>query len=238
MTSPSFHDLEQLSAFLDGKLSREAETRLTTRLESDAELRTSLEELRQTRALLRRTPKRRAPRNFTLTPKMAGVRPPMPRSVPAFGWASAVAVVLFALTFLTNLVAPVTLAPMMAAAPKAVAPVLGSSASNANTAGAAPSAQDLTTTPPPALLLQAVPPATSEAESSTPELQARTNLQATPPVEAIAPMPAARPPAFHLSGLQIGLVALAVLFGLLAFLIRLTTRRVFFQNIDQEHKKQ
>lgn len=238
MKTPSFHDLEQLSAYLDGKLSREAQARLTSQLDSDPDLRAGLEELRQTRALLRRMPKRRAPRNFTLTPKTAGVRPPVPRSVPALGWASAVAVVLFALTFLTNLVAPVTFAPMEAAAPKAVAPVLGAVPSNGATEGVAPSDQNLIITPTPAFLVQAVPLATPEAESPTPEPQARTSLQATPPIPAAPSLPAAQAPAFHPSSLQIGLLVLAVLLGLLAYLIRLISRRAFYRNMDQEQKRQ
>jgi len=237
MKTSSFHDLEQLSAYLDGNLSREALARLSARLDADPDLRASLEELRQTRALLRRTPKRRAPRNFTLTPKMAGVRPPMPRTVPAFGWASAVAVVLFALTFLTHLAAPVAFAPMEAAAPKAMAPALGAVPNIAGTPGAAPSAQDLTITPPPAGAIQAVPLATPEAESLTPEPQARTSLPSTPPVPTAPPMPAAQAPGFHLTGLQIGLGILAVLFGLLAYLIRLASRRAFNRRLDQGLKR-
>ena len=237
MKTPSFRDLEKLSAFLDGKLSQEEGARLTSRLESDADLRTSLEELRQTRALLRRMPKRRAPRNFTLTPKTARVRPPVPRSVPAFGWASAVAVVLFALTFLTNLVAPVSYGPMEAAAPKAFAPVLGAGSNNTGTEAAPPSDQTLTATLPPAILLQAVPLATPESESPTPELPARTSLQPNPPVLVAPQAPAAHAPAFHLNTLQIGLVVLAALFGLLAYLIRLTSTRAFYRRSKGDQKE-
>ena len=82
MTTPSSRDLEQLSAYLDGQLSQSSRTRLETRIQSDPALASALEELRQTRAFLRRTPQRRAPRNFTLTPGMAGIRPPVPRAGP------------------------------------------------------------------------------------------------------------------------------------------------------------
>ena len=64
-------------------------------LAADRELASALDGLRQTRAVLRRTPKHRAPRNYTLTPKMAGIRPPVPRSVPALSWAAAAAALLF-----------------------------------------------------------------------------------------------------------------------------------------------
>ncbi len=120
MTTPSFRDVEQLSASLDGQLSQADKTRLETRLQSDPALAAALADLRQTRAILRRTPKRRLPRNFTLTPKMAGIRPPVPRAVPALSWASAVALLLFVGTLGTNLLGQLSFgagAPMLAAAP-------------------------------------------------------------------------------------------------------------------------
>jgi hypothetical protein len=120
MTTPSFRDVERLSAYLDGQLSQAEKTRLEMRLQSDPALATVLDELRQARTLLRRTPQRRTPRNFALTPKMAGIRPPVPRVVPALSWASAVATLLFIFTLGTNLVGQLSFgaaAPMMAAAP-------------------------------------------------------------------------------------------------------------------------
>ncbi len=120
MTTPSFRDVEQLSAFLDGQLSQGDAARLDIRIKSDPDLATALADLRQARAILRRSPMRRPPRNFTLTPKMAGVKPPIPRAVPALGWASAVAMVLFAFTLGTNLLSKISFgaaAPMRAAAP-------------------------------------------------------------------------------------------------------------------------
>ncbi len=106
MTQPSFHDVEMLTAYLDGELAQAEAARLETRLHDDPTLRSVYEELRQSRSLLRRLPKRRAPRNFTLTPQMAGVRPPLPRSYPIFRFASAIAAVLFLFTFATNLIVP------------------------------------------------------------------------------------------------------------------------------------
>ncbi|HEX7620066.1 MAG TPA: hypothetical protein VF359_02575 [Anaerolineales bacterium] len=120
MTTPSFRDVEQLSAYLDGQLSQAEKTRLQIRIQSDPELAATLADLRQARSMLRRTPQRRLPRNFTLTPKMAGIKPPIPRAVPAFGWASAVAMVLFILTLGTNLLGQISFgaaAPMLSAAP-------------------------------------------------------------------------------------------------------------------------
>jgi anti-sigma factor RsiW len=65
---------EALSAFLDNQLSPKEHTRLSERLKADANLRQALEELRRTRIILRGQRPLRAPRNFTLTPAMAGRR--------------------------------------------------------------------------------------------------------------------------------------------------------------------
>lgn len=121
MNTTTFRDLERLSAYLDGQLPQAEKTRLQSRLAADPALAAALEELRQTRTVLRRTPQRRAPRNFTLTPKMAGIRPPVPRAAPALSWASAVAMLLFVCTLGGNLLGPLSLsaaAPRMAVAPE------------------------------------------------------------------------------------------------------------------------
>jgi hypothetical protein len=118
MNTPSFRDVEQLSAYLDGNLSRAEAARLETRLRSEPGLGSVLQELRQARAALRRTPQRRAPRNFTLTPKTAGLKPPVPRAVPMLSWASAVAMLLFTCSLGTSLLGRLSFgpgAPMMAA---------------------------------------------------------------------------------------------------------------------------
>ena len=93
-------DVEQLSSYLDGGLSPSDSARLKTRLASDPALASTLDALRESRTLLRRLPKRRAPRNFLLTPKMVGQKPPLPRSYPVFRFATALATLLFGLSFL------------------------------------------------------------------------------------------------------------------------------------------
>ncbi len=99
-------DLDLLSAYLDGELSPSDSTRLEARLRSERELVSVLDDLRATRTLLRKLPKRRAPRNFTLTRKMVGLNPPLPRSYPAFRFATVVATLLFFFTFGINALAP------------------------------------------------------------------------------------------------------------------------------------
>jgi len=99
-------DLELLSAYLDGQLSPSDSTRLEARLQSDRELVSVLDDLRAARTLLRQLPQRRAPRNFTLTRKMVGLNPPLPREYPAFRFATVVATLLFFFTFGVNTLAP------------------------------------------------------------------------------------------------------------------------------------
>jgi anti-sigma factor RsiW len=153
MTTLSFRDMENLSAYLDGQLNPSEKTRLENRIQSDPALASALEEFRQTRKLLQHTPHRRAPRNFTLTPKMAGIRPPVPRLVPALSWASAVAMLLFIFTLGTSLVgqlSPSSAAPMMAAAPSGLGggPANAATAAPATVAPAAPAPAALATAAP------------------------------------------------------------------------------------------
>lgn len=122
---PSFRDLEKLSAYLDGELNASAHQRMKNRLARDPELAAALDDLRQSRAVLRRTPKRRAPRNFTLSPKLVAKRPPMPRLVPALNYASLAAILLFVFSFLSPFGLGGSAAPaqeMMAAEPMAMEP--------------------------------------------------------------------------------------------------------------------
>jgi anti-sigma factor RsiW len=97
-------DIELLSAYLDGELKPSDSTRLETRLKTDLELASVLNDLRAARTLLRKLPSRKAPRNFTLTRKMVGQNPPLPRTYPFFRLATTVATLLFFFTFGLNFV--------------------------------------------------------------------------------------------------------------------------------------
>ena len=99
-------DLELLSSYLDGQLKPSDSARLEARLSSDADLRAVLDDLRAARGLLRQLPMRKAPRNFTLTPKMVGKNPPLPRSYPAFRFVTALASLMLFFTLGLNFVAP------------------------------------------------------------------------------------------------------------------------------------
>jgi anti-sigma factor RsiW len=95
-------DIELLSAYLDGELKPSDSARLESRLKTDPELASVLSDLRATRTLLRKLPSRKAPRNFTLTRKMVGQNPPLPRTYPIFRFATAVATLLFFFSFGVN----------------------------------------------------------------------------------------------------------------------------------------
>ena len=73
---PDRHDLEQLSAYLDGELESVETARLEARLLEDEGLRLELQELRATAQMLGMLPQVRLPRNFTLSaaarPRRAG----------------------------------------------------------------------------------------------------------------------------------------------------------------------
>ena len=116
-----FQDVEHLSAFLDGQLSASESSRLEARLAADAGLRRLLDDLRVARGLLRRVPRRQAPRNFTLSPVNPRVRAPQPRSVPMMRYAGLVASILFAFAAAVNSLTPLV-ARNLAAAP---APAFG-----------------------------------------------------------------------------------------------------------------
>lgn len=116
----SYKDIKKLSAYLDKQLSRSELARLEARLAEQPKLQEILLELRQARALLKRSPRRKVPHDFILTPKMVGMRPPLPRSVPAFRLASLTAAFLLFLTFTFNYLSPILSSPKLAAAPQMV----------------------------------------------------------------------------------------------------------------------
>jgi anti-sigma factor RsiW len=97
-----FNDIEQLSSYLDGQLSPSESVRLESRLASDPEFASAFNDIRAARGILRKLPARKAPRNFTLTRQMVGLKPPLPRSYSFFRFSTAFATVLLVLTFAAN----------------------------------------------------------------------------------------------------------------------------------------
>ena len=225
MTAPSSRALEQLSAYLDGQLSQSSRTRLETRIHSDLAMANALEELRQTRAFLRRTPHRRAPRNFTLTPGMAGIHPPVPPLVPALSWASAVAMLFFIFTLAAGLVGQLSLGMATAVSLNAAAPrVSGAGPLAAATAAPAIMAPEVAASATAAPLgggSSNQPPVDQTGlPTPTEETSIMAVVQATPPGEARvdqsplgpkAPPGSANPWLFFWPGLAVLLGALAIL---------------------------
>lgn len=157
MMNPSQRDIEALSAYLDGNCSESEKTRVESRLKSDSSFEALFHDLKQSRSLLRGLNRRPLPRNFTLKPGMVGIRPPLPRIVPAMAWASVTAMFVFIFTLGTNLLGSFPMgasAPMLAAAP----------ADNARGAGGglesttSPSSNEtMQGTPTPDLMMMSVP---------------------------------------------------------------------------------
>lgn len=102
----NFRDIENLSAYLDGQLSASDAAQMEARLKSDPELESALRDLSAARGILRKLPARKAPRNFTLTRQMVGLKPPLPRSYPLFRFATVFAAILFMCSFTANTVTP------------------------------------------------------------------------------------------------------------------------------------
>lgn len=206
MKKITFRDVEQLSAYLDGKLSQADSARLASRLQTDPNLRAVMDDLSQTRALLRKLPARSAPRAFTLTPKMAGVKPPLPRAYPTLRFATALATLLLVVTFATNALAP----SLTSSAPMA-AYGMGGGGSPESNSDLMPAATEAPAIAEPTLDAFAVPtlqvPDTAQ-KAMTPELPAG-------PVEQPAPASTPIPLAW-----QIGLLVVALACGGMAWILR------------------
>jgi len=258
MTSQtSFRDVEKLSAYLDGQLSTAEMARLESRLASDPALAAALEAIRQSRSILRRLPQRRAPRNFTLTPKMAGLRAPTPRAVPTLRFATILATVLLAITFATNTIAPMATtlqAPMpygfggggaegpaertqsgggsdVAEAPAMEEPATTEEvlAAEAPQEPAAPSVEQMMGTPTPESndAQYAAQPTQSLKVPETPNDAA---AQETLPLQT--PEPVTIPQVIS-SAWQIGLFAVAVILGLAALLLYWNSQRKFRRKLNK-----
>ena len=237
--TPSFRDVEKLSAYLDGQLKPSEVARLEARLKTDPELASVLQDLRETRGILRQLPQRRAPRNFTLTPKMVGQKPPLPRTYPVLRFATVLATLLLFFTFATNFMAPRlvrTAAPypygiggggggggdpeaaLEAAPAEPAAPALEAPA------GKEPTAPEMPAPAP----TKMVPPAEDSARlEPTPGPFEKSGVQVTPTVETLTlqTVPDEAEQAKQLARpisamVQIMLAGIAILSGLIALLLR------------------
>jgi len=233
----SFRDVEKLSAYLDGQLKPSEAERLESRIKTDPELASILKDLRQTRSLLRQLPQRRTPRNFTLTPKMVGQKPPLPRAYPTFRFATVLATLLLFITFATNFMAP-RLDRVAAPYPYGVGGSGGGGrepetmlesvpAETEESAMAEPVAPEL-----PAPLPSKEKPSVEDSDrlQPTPESSLKSGVQEAPTVDAFAQqMPEQEPessPARPISvPIQIALAVIAAASALVAFILHYTAIR-------------
>lgn len=112
---------EQLSAYLDRRLTADETAALERRLASDPALRFELDTLRETQMLVRGLPILRAPRSFALTPAMVRLRSrPLYLSTWVSFASAAAAMVLMALGLFTSMTANAP-SPLENQAPPAVA---------------------------------------------------------------------------------------------------------------------
>lgn len=108
--SVSDRDYELISAYLDGEVQPHQKKIVEKRLAQEEQFKLAYEQLLSTRALLRSQPKLRAPRNYTLSPKMVTVSQPSARGFlplpsllrAASALASLVFVILFGLNWLAG----------------------------------------------------------------------------------------------------------------------------------------
>jgi hypothetical protein len=232
----SFHDAEILSAYLDGQLSPTEGARLETRLASDAGLQAVLEQLRQARGVLRQLPRRRAPRNFTLSPLDARIRAPVPALFPVLRFASVLASLLFLSAIAINGLTPPATA-RLAAAPVPAYGAGGGPGEGPSAADAAAPTEALATELARKSFVAAQP--TEAASSETSAATAPALLEAPPAVpggalsksatSAAEPLPEGRvsngAPIPTLWEMILG--SAAVLFGLLAWTLRHSNQRNF-----------
>lgn len=116
------HDLELISAYLDGQLKPKEQASLEAKLTADPTLRAELDDLQRLHTALWRLPRLRAPRRFTLTPEMVAARQARPL-FPVFGFASALASLVLILVLMIDLLgAAVPIAPAQSVA-KEMTPV-------------------------------------------------------------------------------------------------------------------
>lgn len=212
-------DIELLSSYLDGQLKPSDSARLEARLSSDASLRAVLDDLRAARGLLRQLPMRKAPRNFTLTPKMVGKNPPLPRAYSAFRFVTALASVLLFFTLGLNF-----LAPQLASQSPAFgmggggAPEILSSEAPAMPEAAAEAPATEAPAEEPAIQMAPLPTATAAAADSARELETpseKEGVTGNAPAQDQLQAPRPVPPIW-----QIVLAVIALLGGLAMLMMR------------------
>lgn len=175
--SLSDRDLETLSAYLDGEISRKDRERLEARFHADEDLRDSLEQLRRTREVTRSSPSIRAPRNYYLTPEMVGRVEPTRRAYPVLRLAAAFASVLFVLLVIGDLFT----VPRVA-----MSPIVGMQSAETSAEFAEPpmaEAEEFESQAPEGMEDRAMESAPLEAEAPAPALESESVYSAETPMD-------------------------------------------------------
>ncbi|MCS7010872.1 MAG: hypothetical protein NZL98_05855 [Anaerolineales bacterium] len=210
MNELSSRDLIQLSAYLDGELRPAEAKRLEQRLAEEDALQRALEDLRQTRALLRQMPQRHPPRNFTLKPRLRGLRPPFPRTALALSWASLAILLVFFIALGSRLFGDLSIAsssPMAVARPMEI---------GGGTEEPMMSIQSMEGTLTPTPEIAYFPPA--ETASPAPEMRAMS-------LEESSPVSESRLPSWWFGAPIVSLLLLGIAFGLRRAQLRAFQRR-------------
>ena len=223
----NFRDVELLSAYLDGRLSPPESLQLESRLSSEPQLRATMDDLGTARGLLRQLPQRRVPRNFTLTPKMAGLKAPVPRAYPSLRLATVLAGLLLMITFAVNEFAPLTASRLSVAQAPAYGLGGGGGCSNCGPSESGPAATQAPVQPFSAMAPTEALPTTQDNSRNPAPPTPGLAPKAIPPSAATNQLPkisgeAPIPPIWQIS---IGLLALIC--GLAAWFLRLQNERQF-----------
>jgi hypothetical protein len=219
-----FRDIELLSSYLDGQLSPSDSARLESRLNSDPALASAYNDLRAARNVLRRLPARKAPRNFTLTRKMVGAQPPMPRSYSFFRFSSALATLLLVVTFAFNMMGSLMSSLSFGAGAPAAAPYGAGGGGGPDTAFQEAATEAPATTEEPAVEMAPLP--TGEIPPAAADSSREIG---TPMPESAAPKDVAgasedQDGSFRISW-QSGLLLVSVICGVIAFAINRSVKR-------------
>jgi anti-sigma factor RsiW len=193
------HEIESLSAYLDGQVSAEERRRIEAHLAACRECADELRQLQQVTYLLRSCPPVRPPRSFTLTPEQVALRRPRPFFVSLAPYATAIAAVLLALVVFADaaLLRPAGSAPALRAGVPAADTRSGSA--DVSTRGA----DEVREAEPTGLAMMSAPAAQVAAPTATaPVAAAKAGGQVPPtasagegeaPVAATEATPAAQP---------------------------------------------
>ncbi|RJP49234.1 MAG: hypothetical protein C4586_07765 [Anaerolineaceae bacterium] len=220
----NFGEIALLSSYLDEELNTTEAAQLESRLPSDPELVSVLNDLRAARGILRKLPTRKAPRNFILSRKMVGLKPPLPRSYPIFRFSTALATILLVISFAANLLTPQI--RFAASAPQA-AYGIGSGGGCEEPCGGGTAAAEAPATEAPLLEMAPAPAAGNAATAREGEPSADTMQM---PKEAELESMAAQQPPVRNEALvpflwQIILLTVILLSGLLMWIMRLSALR-------------